>query len=306
MLEVNLPGTVCEKVQNPLLVRRLVEVIVVFHQVEKLLFRRQPAPLAPQKPGDGSPAAPFDGAGLVNQRKVGKRLVSAGRLTCSLLVNAFVRYGPGVASFLGGAAAALAVLWAAGVPINPWFRENRVELFQGSLRGAKLERLDLFGARLPEANLRCASLAGTNLESADLRLARLEVANLAWVRLKGADLRGANLRCACLVFADLSEANLAFANLESADLETARLQNADLTSATYNADTVWPESYDPEAAGARRVPREINPFQPAQLLAPVLSLEPAHARRVPTEANPLQHREGAAGRKQVRRARRSL
>ena len=52
------------------------------------------------------------------------------------------------------------------------------------------------------------------------------------------DLFGANLSRA-----DLCEANLSFANLRGADLRGAK----------YDSSTVWPDGYDPAAAGAELV-----------------------------------------------------
>ena len=58
-----------------------------------------------------------------------------------------------------------------------------------------------------------------------------------------ADLSGANL-----VGADLSETNLC-----GADLRDANLIRVDLTGARYDSRTVWPEGFDPRAAGAIKV-----------------------------------------------------
>ncbi len=53
--------------------------------------------------------------------------------------------------------------------------------------------------------------------------------------------------------ADLSEADLIRANLRGADLALADLGLACLLYAKYNAFTVWPEGFDPEAEGAKLV-----------------------------------------------------
>ena len=63
--------------------------------------------------------------------------------------------------------------------------------------------------------------------------------------LIGADLRGSNLNAANLSLAYLSEANL-----ENANLSEAHLDGADLRGAKYNSETMWPEGFDPVAAGA--------------------------------------------------------
>jgi len=38
--------------------------------------------------------------------------------------------------------------------------------------------------------------------------------------------------------------------LRGANLVDAELENADLVGATYNSKTVWPDNFDPRAAGA--------------------------------------------------------
>ena len=42
------------------------------------------------------------------------------------------------------------------------------------------------------------------------------------------------------------------ADLSGANLSAANLRRADLTGALYDNGTVWPEGFDPEAAGAVR------------------------------------------------------
>ena len=46
---------------------------------------------------------------------------------------------------------------------------------------------------------------------------------------------------------------LAGTTLRGASLYEANLSGADLGGACYNANTLWPEGFDPEAAGARLV-----------------------------------------------------
>jgi hypothetical protein len=93
------------------------------------------------------------------------------------------------------------------------------------LRGAYLSGVDLFGARLVGADLRGADLGGAGLGSADL---------------SEADLSGANL----------FEADLSDAKLIGADLSGANLAGADLYGAIFNHRTIWPDDFDPQAAGA--------------------------------------------------------
>ena len=70
----------------------------------------------------------------------------------------------------------------------------------------------------------------------------------------GADLRraahfGADLEGVDLNGADLNEANLYEADLNGADLGGALLSRANLIGARANKNTVWPEGFDPKAAG---------------------------------------------------------
>ena len=109
----------------------------------------------------------------------------------------------------------------------------------GWMAGADLGGADLGGADLRGADLRGAYLGGANLGGADLRGADLGGADL-W----GADLGGANLRDA-----DLRGANLWGATLWGANLGGANLRGADLGDASANRLTVWPDGFDPIAAG---------------------------------------------------------
>ena len=74
---------------------------------------------------------------------------------------------------------------------------------------------------------------------ADLRRADLFGADLEGVDLSGADLNEANLY----------EADLSGADLSGADLGGALLSGVNLIGARANKNTVWPEGFDPVAAG---------------------------------------------------------
>ncbi len=79
---------------------------------------------------------------------------------------------------------------------------------------------------------------------------KVDAAIASGADLRGANLTGANLTGADLSGAYLSGADLREANLAGADLSEAFLSDAHLRLARYNADTKWPEGFDPEAAGA--------------------------------------------------------
>ena len=67
--------------------------------------------------------------------------------------------------------------------------------------------------------------------------------------LRGANLRDADLGGADLWGADLRGANLRYANLWGANLGAANLRAAGLWDASANRLTVWPDGFDPIAAG---------------------------------------------------------
>jgi pentapeptide repeat protein len=114
------------------------------------------------------------------------------------------------------------------------------------LLGTVLERAHLEGAALQHAHLEGVYLSGANLEGALLGLANLKGANLWGANLKGAWLQSANLEGAQLKGANLEGAQLWGTNLQRANLDGAQLQGA-----TYDADTVWPDGFNWEAAGIR-------------------------------------------------------
>ena len=143
---------------------------------------------------------------------------------------------------------------------------NAADLSEANLYGADLQFADLRGANLSGANLSSANLSSANLSSAllweaDLRDAHLSGANLSGANLyvaelyvadlRDADLSAANLRDANLRDANLHGANLSGADLSGADLSGADLSEANLTDGWMNENTVWPESFDPAAAGVQ-------------------------------------------------------
>jgi len=88
---------------------------------------------------------------------------------------------------------------------------------------------------------RGAVFAGSNLEGSGFSVSDLTDSDFSSANLSGANLDGADLTGAQLQKADLRKATLRFAKLE----------DADLTGTTYDQATVWPDGFDPVAAGAR-------------------------------------------------------
>ena len=133
------------------------------------------------------------------------------------------------------------------------------DLWGADLAGADLGVADLRGANLWGADLWVAYLTGANLRDADLRDAYLAGANLRDANLRDADLRDAYLAGAYLTRSNLTDANLRDAHLRGASLRGASLAganlrgadlgDADLWDASANRLTVWPDGFDPIAAG---------------------------------------------------------
>jgi uncharacterized protein YjbI with pentapeptide repeats len=123
---------------------------------------------------------------------------------------------------------------------------KRANLARASLRRAWLESVDLTGANLTSTDLRDAALSGTRFDGANLRGANLGSADMEAVFLPNADLRGATLSGS-----DMNSARLTGADLRGADLRrTTDLGTGDLTGARYNAQTRWPQGFNPVKAGA--------------------------------------------------------
>ena len=114
-------------------------------------------------------------------------------------------------------------------------RRQQLDLSSTKAPFAVLTRAQLSNAKLTNADFRQADLYSADLEHSDLRAANLQHANLILARLRGAALSGADLRAAALGGADLVD--------------------ADIRGAFYDEDTMWPDRFDPDAAGAIRTVR---------------------------------------------------
>lgn len=123
--------------------------------------------------------------------------------------------------------------------------------------GANLQDADFVYRELRGADFAGANLARARLQGCDLRAATFEGADLTEARFPMADLRGASLRNATLESTSFSQARL-----EGADFTGSDLSRADLR-ATYDESTIWPEGFDPVAAGAVHVhPNASQPDTP--------------------------------------------
>jgi Pentapeptide repeats (8 copies) len=133
------------------------------------------------------------------------------------------------------------------IVIAPGVDLTRADLANTILNGARLDKARLDGARFAFSGLRKAMLTGAQLSGADLYSAKLSEARLDYANLREATLFRANLVSADLEGACLDGADLAFADLRGAKLLNASLVGVSLTGAMYDAHTVWPDGFEPEA-----------------------------------------------------------
>ena len=143
--------------------------------------------------------------------------------------------------------------------------------FKGcNLQGSNLQFTSLERANFEKANLQNVNFQGilfnnrTNFQEANLQEADFSGldfsktpifthANLHRTKFIGVNLRGLNLGRW-----DLTAAKLCRANLISTNLKEAILTDADLTGAVYSDTTIFPENFDPEAAGALNLKEGAN------------------------------------------------
>jgi uncharacterized protein YjbI with pentapeptide repeats len=107
------------------------------------------------------------------------------------------------------------------------------------LRDINFDHAHLVGADLSEASLFRASLRRCNLHDVDFKNTLLEGANLEGSYLQRADLRGANL----------NGANFRGTRLQGTLLKDAKVEETDFTGSRADSQTLWPEGFDPKAAG---------------------------------------------------------
>lgn len=135
---------------------------------------------------------------------------------------------------------------------------------EASLRNANLQECEFRECSFNFTDFEGANLSKTNLSQSILISANLSHANLTEANLSGIDLSGSNplkgnvalLRNACLMGATLDGAHLF-----SADLSGAKLNDATLKEVKYNELTIWPEGYDPIAAGAILIKETYSRFR---------------------------------------------
>jgi len=128
----------------------------------------------------------------------------------------------------------VALVRKGAVTIAQWRRAHpneRLDLSNADLSGAKFHGAELSEANLSGADLRWANFWETNLSRAKLREADLSWADLWRINLSGADLSRANLTEADIWEANLSKANFSEVHLSNAYLTRTNLSEADFSRA---------------------------------------------------------------------------
>ncbi|NVJ03634.1 pentapeptide repeat-containing protein [Myxococcus sp. AM001] len=133
---------------------------------------------------------------------------------------------------------------------------------RATLDGARLTNANLSGCLFEGASLRQALLMGADISGSLFIEAMLEGAVMEVVNGTHATFIGANLTAATLTGARLNGASFVDADLKGASLDEARLhgtnfkgavlEGASLRDARYDDETIWPDGFDPVAAGAIR------------------------------------------------------
>lgn len=95
-----------------------------------------------------------------------------------------------------------------------------------------------------------AWLPNSNISGSDIRFSDFTASNLSGANLSNVKAKGVVFYDAVLSNADLSGADLQGVDLRWTDLKGANLKNANLQGSIYDFNTVWPDGFDPEQAGA--------------------------------------------------------
>jgi hypothetical protein len=118
--------------------------------------------------------------------------------------------------------------------------------YQEKKEGIILLNVDLGTAFLPDLVYDFFAVAHCNLNNASFEDCSFRKANFIDCNLRGVRLRNANLEGAVFDGVNLEYAKLAGTNLKDAEFENTKLNNA-----SADAETQWPEGFDPKAAGVR-------------------------------------------------------
>lgn len=121
--------------------------------------------------------------------------------------------------------------------------------------GENLSKNVFLGAWLPNSNM-----SGSDLSFSDFTASNLSSANLSNTKA-----RGVIFYDAVLTNADLFNADLQGADLRWTDLTGANLNKTNLQGSIYDFNTVWPDGFDPENAGAYLLGEKEKPIDLPEL-----------------------------------------
>lgn len=111
------------------------------------------------------------------------------------------------------------------------------------------ESAQLFRSKLAKVNLHGANLKGADMGDSDLKGIDVSNADLTGGSVSRSDMTGANLKGA-----NLTRTDMKWTVLRGADLTGATMTGAMVSFAPYDANTKWPEGFDPKAGGAVLTP----------------------------------------------------
>jgi hypothetical protein len=124
---------------------------------------------------------------------------------------------------------------------------DNIDLRGVNLTGVNLSSFDLSEALFGSTTVFSDGSNGVNLSSTNANLSNLSLDNVSFL---GAQLNGTNLSDSNLINTNFVGADLSNAQVNNSNLTDANLSDANLSLTAYNAFTIWPDGFDPVAAGA--------------------------------------------------------
>lgn len=140
-------------------------------------------------------------------------------------------------------------------PLNPPITAAAIRagfVYEKELSGLNMNGQNLSGAQFVYRNLRGADFSGADLSNACLQGCDLRAVNFSGATLKGTVLCLADIRGADFSEATIDNADFQQARLEGANMSSTTITDSDMR-ATYDANTIWPDGFDPEKQGAVHV-----------------------------------------------------
>ena len=129
---------------------------------------------------------------------------------------------------------------------------SEIDLRRANFSNCQLDVLDLSDADLRGSDFTGADLYWTFMYRANCEGSTFKSARLAGVALDEANLRNVDFRDAYLSYDNIGGAT----TIRDSDLTGAKLDGADLKGCRYNAQTIFPDAFDPDSSGM--VKEEVN------------------------------------------------